>query len=189
MFRWFARIIPVLGFLAIACVASAWIYRFEIQYYRHQALIERASTRYRVPPALIGAVIWQETRFISNCRGKAGEMGLMQVMPQSGAEWAKAEKISGFAPEVLLDPGTNILAGTWYLSRALTRWETEPDPILPALAEYNAGRANALRWIRVMRDTSRPFTEAVDYPGTRGYIRAITRHYRSFGRPWERWHR
>ena len=187
MSRVVARIILILTVLAILGVGLAWAFRFELQYYRNQELIDTAALRYQVPPTLIAALIWQETRFNPACRGKAGEIGLMQIMPRSSLEWAKAEHIPDFDTHGLFNPGTNILAGTWYLARALHRWENQPDPVPWALTEYNAGRSNAIRWEHEAAVSSQSFISAISYPSTRVYVRNILRHYRSFGRPWERW--
>jgi len=111
----------------------------------------------------------------------------MQIMPQSAEEWVKAERIENFKPETLFDPGTNILAGTWYLARAIKRWENQTDPIPYALAEYNAGRSNAIRWERSTTLPPESFSEAISYPSTRAYVKAILKSYRTFGKPWERW--
>lgn len=177
--------IPVV--LAILGMGTAWAFRFEMHYYLNRVAIDGAATRYGVPPRLIAAVIWQETRFNTSCRGKAGEIGLMQVMPLSAGEWAKAEHLEGFEPRTLFNPQTNILAGTWYLGRALRRWSAQADPIPYALAEYNAGRSNALRWERITAQAPESFTDMIGYPGTRSYVRTILKHYHSFGKPWERW--
>lgn len=178
-------LIPVI--LAILVIGIAWSFRFEFSYWRNQAIIDKAAMRYNVPAKLVGALIWQETRFNAACRGKAGEIGLMQIMPASAGEWAKAEKITPFDPGCLRDPQTNVLAGTWYLARSLKRWAAQTDPVPYALAEYNAGRSNALRWERHTNDNPEHFTELISYPSTRNYVTAIIKHYRSFGRPWERW--
>lgn len=163
------------------------LFRFELNAARYRHILREASSRYGVPPELIAAVIWQETAFTPGRRGKAGEIGLMQIMPQSAAEWARAEKISGLDTAMLSDPRTNILAGTWYLGRALRRWAGQANPVPYALAEYNAGRSNALRWERGTSVTPDRFTEQITYPSTRSYVRNIERHYRTFGRPWLRW--
>ena len=110
-------------FFLFAC--GTWIYRFEIGYYRNRESINAAALRYQVPAKLIAAVIWQETRYNRLCRGKAGEIGYMQIMPASAQEWAKVEHVPNFDPESLFDPGTNILAGTWYLGRAIKRWNAQ----------------------------------------------------------------
>lgn len=187
MGKYLRRMILISGILALLGLGLFWAFRLEVQYYRNRPMIDAAAARYQVPAPLITAVIWQETRFNASCRGKAGEIGLMQIMPQSAGEWAKAERITNFSPETLLDPTTNVMAGTWYLARAIRRWGNQPDPVPYALAEYNAGRSNALRW---ERNTSLPpdsFAEAISFPGTREYVKSILRNYRTFGKPWERW--
>ena len=176
-----------LGAVTLVGVGLYYAFRFEIQYYRNREVIDYAAARYQVAPRLIASVIWQETRFNPICRGRAGEIGLMQIMPQSAAEWAKAEHLSGFNPSTLFDPGTNVLAGTWYLGRALRRWNTQLDPIPYALAEYNAGRSKALRWEHNTMRTPELFADLIEYPSTRSYVRNILRSYSTFGKPWQRW--
>jgi soluble lytic murein transglycosylase len=175
------------GALALLLLGLALAFRFEVKYQRYRPLIEAAAARYAVPSRLVGAVAWQETRFEPYRRGKAGELGLMQLMPGSAAEWAQAEGITNFTPVCLLDPGTNLMAGTWYLARAIRRWQHRPDPLPYALAEYNAGRVNARRWDQAANARSVGFDDAISYPGTRRYVAEILRRYRAFGRPWRLW--
>jgi soluble lytic murein transglycosylase len=129
-----------------------------------------------VDPFLIRALIWRESRFIPSTHGSADERGLMQITPEAGQIWAKANKISNFTPDNLYDPETNIRAGTWYLNRAIHRWSqaNADDPITFALAEYNAGRSNALRWV----DPANPqdhnaFMQRITYASTRKYVEVI----------------
>lgn len=175
--------VVLFSLVAGCCLA----YRFELCYYRNREWIDVAALRYQVPAKLVAAVIWQETRFNSFCRGKAGEIGLMQIMPGSASEWAKAEHVPAFDPETLFDPGTNVLAGTWYLGRAIKRWSAQSDPLPYALAEYNAGRSNATRWDRINTTNPQEFTNVISYPTTRAYVKTVLRNYRSFGKPWKRW--
>ena len=175
--------IIMLGLLALPLL---WAFRFEIQAWRYRDVILPAASRYGVPAPLIAAVIWQETRFHPYVAGKAGELGLMQVLPASGQEWARAERVTPFNRIDLLDPGTNVLAGTWYLHRAMQRWADSRDPLPRALAEYNAGRSNALRWERALRGQDTPFASAIGYPSTQRYVSNIVLHARTYGRPWLR---
>ncbi len=129
-----------------------------------------------VDPFLIRALIWRESRFNPLTHGTADERGLMQVTPEAGQIWAKANKIPNFTPDSLYDAETNVRAGTWYLNRSIRRWSQAnvDDPIPFALAEYNAGRSNALKWV----DPSSPqdhnaFMQRITYPGTRKYVEVI----------------
>lgn len=185
--RWLRYSILILLALAILGAGLYGAFRFEIQYYFNRPLIDEAAHRYQIPPHLIASVIWQETRFNAACRGRAGEIGLMQIMPQSAGEWARSEHLTPFDPLTLRDPRTNVLAGTWYLARAIRRWSHHTDPLPCALAEYNAGRSHALRWERDSARNPDLYTDLIDFPSTRAYVRHILAHYRTFGKPWERW--
>jgi soluble lytic murein transglycosylase len=117
------------------------------RYHRYDGLITSISRRRSLDPMLVKALIWRESRFHPDKRGASGERGLMQVGPAAASEWARAEQPAGVTPDDLLDPQTNIEAGTWLLARALHRWqESTNDPVPFALAEYNAGHSRVERW-------------------------------------------
>jgi soluble lytic murein transglycosylase len=148
--------------------------------HRFDPLIRTASLRYGTDPALVSAVIWKESGYHPDRRGKAGEIGLMQIREPAAREWARAAEIPNFQFDHLLDPGTNIMAGTWYLARALKRWEGRDEPAPYALAEYNAGLTHARRWAAMPgAETGAGFSNAVTFPTTRAYIRDILTRYRN----------
>jgi soluble lytic murein transglycosylase len=179
------RIILVLVLVAISGIGLAGLFRFELAYHRFRVPIQIAAERHQVPPGLIASVIWQETHFRPYRRGQAGEIGLMQIRPNSAREWAKAERIPDFSTTMLLDPQTNLLAGTWYLARAIRRWSDRQDPLPYALAEYNAGHSNAVRWDHDAAALPDAFVEGIDYPTTRNYVRSILARFHAIGQPWK----
>jgi soluble lytic murein transglycosylase len=161
--------------LAAGGVRAHW---FEIQAFRYRRVIGPAARRYDVPPRLVAAVIWQETRFHPYRVGQAGEVGLMQVSREAAEEWARAEGTPVFGRAVLLNPATNVLVGAWYLGRALRRWSATPDPVPYALAEYNAGLQRARRWAAGGAEADpAAFVEAITYPTTQRYVREVRRRY------------
>lgn len=98
----------------------------------------------------------------------------MQIMESAALDWASAEKIELFEHEQLFDPGTNTLAGAWYLKRLLKRYSQTDNPIPYALADYNAGRGNVLKWISGAASTnSEMFIQQIGFPGTSNYVRAV----------------
>jgi soluble lytic murein transglycosylase len=140
--------------------------------------IRTAAQRYGVEPALVKAVVWRESRFNPQVRGRAQEIGLMQLQEAAAREWADAEHIEGFEHEHCFDPATNTLAGTWYLKKLLKRYVQTDDPVPYALAEYNAGRANLLKWNSGAAATnSAAFVEQIGFPGTKKYVRSVIRRY------------
>jgi soluble lytic murein transglycosylase len=149
--------------------------------------IRAAASRYGVEPALVKAIVWRESRFHPRVRGRAEEFGLMQIQEEAAREWVDAEHIQGFEHEQCFDPGTNTLAGTWYLRKLLRRYVQTDNPLPYALADYNAGRGNVLKWNHGAAATnSAAFVEQIGFPGTRDYVRSVMRryeHYRPVFRP------
>jgi soluble lytic murein transglycosylase len=140
--------------------------------------IRAAAGRYGVEPALVKAIVWRESRFHPQVRGRAGEIGLMQIRDAAAREWAGAEHLQDFEHEQCFDPGTNTLAGTWYLRKLLRRYAQTDNPLPYALADYNAGRGNVLKWNQGAAATnSGAFVEQISFPGTRDYVRSVTRRY------------
>jgi soluble lytic murein transglycosylase len=141
---------------------------------RFDALILRATAEYGVDPNLVKAVVLQESKFDPHTVGTVGEKGLMQVTDVVGLEWAKACRIERFKPDHLFDPETNIRAGSWYLMKSINNWKNARDPLPLALAEYNAGRKNVLRWADDQSLVNPDdFVEKIGFPGTQLYVRTI----------------
>ena len=175
MLRFLASVLAVILIVVVGWMAYVyWQDRQprESVYDPQIASIARAEG---VDPFLVRALIWRESRFDPNTHGQAAdEHGLMQVTPEVGQMWAKANKIEDFRDDNLYDPETNIRAGTWYLNRALKHWSNTDDPVTFALAEYNAGRTNALKWVDPLAPLDHTaFLERITYPGTRKYVEVI----------------
>jgi soluble lytic murein transglycosylase len=144
--------------------------------HRFDAAILAAAQRYQVDPSLVKAVVWQESRFNPDARGVAGELGLMQIREDAALEWASAEHLTGFDHGACLDPVTNTLAGTWYLNKLLHRYPQADNPVPYALADYNAGRGNVLKWRNGSGMTnSAAFVAQIGFPSTKAYVLAIVK--------------
>ena len=96
----------------------------------YDSIINEASKKYSVPENLIKAVIIQESNYMPKAISSKGAIGLMQIMPSTGALLGIEDK------ESLKDPYTNIMTGTKYLSQMLNRYDGRLDLSLSA---YNAG--------------------------------------------------
>jgi soluble lytic murein transglycosylase len=161
---------------SIALIYLRWQYREQ----RFNQLIEEIATRNGVDKFLVKAVIRRESKFDPFAYGGHGEIGLMQVTEAAGWDWARAVGRRNFGRDSLWDPRTNIEAGTWYLARALGRWpDKSRDERIPfALAEYNAGLGNVLRWLPHGHETTpAEFIDAISYPSVRGYITEVMDNY------------
>jgi soluble lytic murein transglycosylase len=160
-------------FWAIGSATAVYL-RWRWREQRYNQLIEQIAGRYGVDKFLVKAVIRRESEFDPFVYGRAGEIGLMQVTEGAGREWARATGRKDFGRDLLWDERANIEAGTWYLARALNRWRDKDDPVPFALAEYNAGFGNVLRWLpNGQTTTAAQFHDAISYPGVRVYVDSV----------------
>jgi soluble lytic murein transglycosylase len=147
------------------------------RFQQYDKLILSVAAEHQLDPMLVKAVVWRESRFDCQKYGTAGERGLMQVSERAANEWAREHKVENFNLEQLFDPRTNLEAGSWYLRRALERWQKESEPLPFALAEYNAGASRVQRWVRAGGITTSEFLGNIDFPATRKYIESILDRY------------
>ena len=143
---------------------------------RHEDIIRQQAAEKGVPPDLIAAVIYSESRFRDQT-SKAGARGLMQITPATAK---LIEKLSGgqtFKFEDLSDPDINIRYGTFYLRYLIDKFGNND---VAALAAYNAGENNVVAW-----GGSNLRLDDIPFPETRGYVESVldkreeyARHYR-----------
>ncbi len=159
----------------LAVIAVGWFAwnRFSRER-RYDGLIRSAARQNGLPPDLVKAVVWRESRFDAAARGSHGEFGLMQVTETAAQEWADSRRDRAFRHEHTLNAATNLHAGCFYLARICRRYRSTDRPLAFALADYNAGRGNVLRWAKGAAATnSAAFLEAMTYPRTREYVEEI----------------
>ena len=161
------------------------------QYWTHRfdALIARQAAIYRVDPDLVWSIMYEETYFSPWKNGADGEIGLMQVTPTVGREWATETGMRELArqmetdPQSLLrDPERNIQIGCWYLEKIYKQFQDVPDAEPRMVAGYNAGPSRATEWSRVAAGAA-PLSEAafigrIDIPSTKAYVISIMSRYR-----------
>lgn len=136
--------------------------------YREQ--VEQTSKRYRLDPALIFGVIRQESAFMQDARSSAGALGLMQLMPSTGRNTARAERIRLSSNRSLLQSDKNISIGSAYLKRMLDRFDHSP---VLATAAYNAGPHRVKRWRPEQNQSAAVWVERIPFKETRRYVRNI----------------
>jgi soluble lytic murein transglycosylase len=147
------------------------------------AVILAAAAKYGVDPALIKAVVWRESWFNPRATGTSGEVGLMQIMKDTANDWAAAERVPLFLHQQLYDPAKNTQCGAWYLRRLLARYRHTDNPVVYALAAYNAGPTRVARWSKGAATTnSVEFLREMDFPGTKKYVLSVAGRYQHYRR-------
>jgi membrane-bound lytic murein transglycosylase MltF len=102
---------------------------------------EKYGKRYNFDPLMLAAQGYQESTLNQNAKSAVGAIGVMQVMPATGAEL-------GVGDIQQVEP--NIHAGTKYMDQLMTRYFKdanfdEQNRTLFAFASYNAGPGNISR--------------------------------------------
>jgi soluble lytic murein transglycosylase len=174
--------------LLAVCAAAAYLFN---QYWVHRfdALIGRQAAVYRLDPDLVWSIIYEETYFRPWMTGEADEVGLMQVTPTVGREWAAetgmrelAEQMRRDPAAALRDPERNIQVGCWYLEKIGKEYRDTPGAEPRVVAAYNAGPSRAAEWNRVAPGrrplTAEEFVARIDFPSTRAYVTNILERYR-----------
>ena len=125
---------------------------------RYDAIVRGHSRNYRLDPALLAAVIYQESKFRAHARSSSGAIGLMQLLPDTAKGIALHTGGTKFRVSDLDDPEINVRYGSWYLRHLLDKYGDERT----ALAAYNAGQENVDRW--------RAEGQGVQFSETRAYV-------------------
>ena len=125
---------------------------------RYEPAIARAAKAYRMPPALLHAVITAESAYNAEAVSSAGAVGLMQLMPGTAKRYGVSNR---------RDPIANVSGGTRYLRDLLNMFDNN---LVLALAAYNAGE-NA-----VIRNGHK----IPPYKETQTYVRRVLKYYNDY---------
>ena len=108
----------------------------------YAAKVAELSARYDLSPALIEALVWQESRWRAHAVSPKGARGLAQLMPGTARDLGVDAS----------DPYANLEGGARYLRAQLDRFDGD---IEKALAAYNAGpgRVERARGVPRIRET------------------------------------
>ena len=129
----------------------------------YQAIVRGHARHYDLNPALLAAVIEQESKFKADARSSTGAIGLMQLLPDTAKGIAIHTGGHRFVVADLDDPEINVRYGSWYLRHLLDKYHDERL----ALAAYNAGQANVDEWRRKGQE--------IQFSETRAYVDRVER--------------
>lgn len=129
-------------------------------------------------PALILALIRQESEFHASAISRAGARGLMQMMPATGRNVARELGVLPRYSDQRLnsDPNFNMQLGIAYLARRVNDFN---GSYILALAAYNAGAARANAWLQQYGDPRAESADPIDwieripFEETRNYVQYV----------------
>jgi len=128
-------------------------------------------------PALVHAIIRQESLFDAGAVSPSGALGLMQLMPATARSVAAKMKIKRFNPaQLTTDPRTNVVLGSNYLDGLVDRFD---GSYVLAIAGYNAGPGRVSGWIGENGDPRAKLEDTIDWiekigvGETRNYVQRV----------------
>ena len=143
--------------------SPCWLLAYPI-YYKDE--IARSASSYKYNPALILAIIKEESFFNAKAKSSAGAMGLMQLMP------ATASSILGrkVTSNDLFNPDLNLQIGVKYISSLRQDFNNE----MLAIASYNAGLGNVKKWkTKIFNGDYDDFVEEIPFLETKMYVKKV----------------
>lgn len=171
-------------------IATGWnIYRREgawnprllriVYPFPYQEVIVAEAEERGVDPFLAAALIRQESMFNASAVSPAGAIGLMQVLPATGATLARTLGVAEFSPELLRQPDVNVHFGMAYLADQLRAYGGRLPVVLAA---YNAGPHRVARWRAFPEfEDDELFAERIPFGETRDYVKIVQNNARIYG--------
>lgn len=138
----------------------------------YREMVLREAGERGLDPFLMAGLIRQESAFWREARSRADARGLMQVLPATGRDLARARGPRGFtADSHLYRPEINVHLGMSFFADLRRRFGNDLSILLSA---YNAGPSRALRWREYPEagDLVR-FVERIPFSETRGYVKNV----------------
>jgi soluble lytic murein transglycosylase len=137
---------------------------------QYPSIIRQQAAQKHLPPDLVAAVIFAETKFDART-SPTGAEGLMQIEPQTAEFLARRSGATNFRTSDLGTPAVNIAYGTYYLRYLLNEYR---GSLVAALAAYNGGETNVDGWIA--RDGGSVHglrVGDIPFPETRAYVQRV----------------
>jgi len=170
---WLAVLVAVLAgaFAYINETGPGWYERLRYPL-RYSEYVRVHAREHGLDPALLAAVIYQESKFQADAQSSSGAIGLMQLTPSTAHGIAVRTGGHKFKTSDLYDPEINIRYGAWYLHNLFAKYHTERL----VLAAYNAGQGNVDRW----RANGQP----IQFSETRAYVDRVEDLQAIYHRAW-----
>jgi len=147
-------------------------------------LIIPTAQEYELHPLLIFSLVRQESLFEGFIQSSAAASGLMQIIPSTGEEIAaRLNWPEEYKQQDLYRPYINIQFGVEYLDRQRSYFKGD---LYTALAAYNGGPGNAIRWGSLAPEDQDLFLEIINFEETRSYIQRIYEIFTIYRRLYDR---
>lgn len=137
----------------------------------------RPHDGFRIDPALVYALMRQESHFKPGAKSHRGARGLLQLMPATASFIAQDRRLRGSGRNALYDPETNLEIGQTYIEHLLEDPGVEGNMVRLAAA-WNGGPGNVRKWSK-RRGADDPllFMESIPLRETRAFVERVLTNY------------
>jgi len=137
---------------------------------RFETIVSDAAEEYDLPPSLIYAIIYTESKFDPYAVSTADAYGLMQITEDTYRWVCQRTGQDFYMVESLYDPFTNISCGAALICLLYERFENTET----MLAAYNAGQGKVSEWLQNPTYSQDGVTLShIPYEETEDYVRRV----------------
>jgi soluble lytic murein transglycosylase len=173
------KLLWLLAVVVVLAGAAAYVFETSPPWYeriryplRYAEYVRVHAREHQLDPALLAAVIYQESKFRPSAQSPSGAIGLMQLTPSTAQGIAIRTGGHKFVTSDLYDPELNIRYGAWYLANLFDKYHSERL----VLAAYNAGQGNVDRW--------QSEGVGIQFPETAAYVQRVEKLKRIYAKAW-----
>jgi len=177
--RPFIALAHEMGFAHVQLLAAFAARDPDLKQAAYPVMSVKPSDGWQVDPALVHAIVRQESKFEMRVTSSSDARGLMQLMPATAAGTMKDSTLDNpGAKAKLFDPAFNLSVGQRYVQKMYSF--VEPDGnLFHLVVAYNGGPGNLQKWLKEVEYRGDPllFIESIPSRETRGYVERVVANY------------
>jgi soluble lytic murein transglycosylase len=140
--------------------------------------ILRATTKRKVDPRLVLALMKQESSFRVGVKSSAAARGLLQLTIDTASKYSAPAGYKTLKSDDLYQPETSITIGSEYIAALQKLFPNLSEAVA---ASYNGGEDNAARWLKRSKQTDAAiFAAEVGFAETKDYVFKVMANYRAY---------
>jgi soluble lytic murein transglycosylase-like protein len=179
MDRPFIALAHELGFAHIQLLAAGAARSPDLKAAAYPVMNFKPTDGWTVDPALVHAIVRQESKFEMRVTSTSEARGLMQLLPSTAAGVMKDTTLDNPGAKArLFDPAFNLSVGQRYLAKMFDFAEPNGN-LFHLVVAYNAGPGNLQKWLKEIDFNGDPllFIESIPSRETRGYVERVVSNY------------
>jgi soluble lytic murein transglycosylase-like protein len=177
--RPFIALAHEMGFAHVQLLAAGAAKAADLKAAAYPVMRVKPSDGWQVDPAIVHAIVRQESKFEMRVVSSSDARGLMQVMPATAAGTMKDTTLDNpGAKAKLFDPAFNLSVGQRYVKKMIEFGQPDGN-LFHLVVAYNGGPGNLQKWLKEVDHRGDPllFIESIPSRETRGYVERVVANY------------